>query len=65
MMQMEKLDKPLLCPFCGAKPLWNNSEHTFSIMCSDDNCPGRPGTDDYYKRINAIKAWNTRVEEDV
>lgn len=52
----------LPCPFCGGKAEMNNSTNTFSVQCaeSDDICPGRPATQDFFIEVTAIVAWNTR-----
>jgi hypothetical protein len=67
------MDKLKECPFCGSKvsildyrnitiPQQGDRKYWY-IECSYKKCTASPSTAYYYRKSDAIKAWNTRHPE--
>ncbi len=69
---MNKLSEPkalLLCPFCGGEATLytdnSEDEESWDVMCGTRKCFMEFGADWFLRKEQAIKAWNTRVEQKV
>ena len=55
------------CPFCGGKaeivPVYDNESgfSGYAVICADCGC-GTIGSED---EIDAVNAWNTRIDDEV
>lgn len=56
------------CPFCGATPYiicnkYRHNEFSWSVKCSNTNCPTIPMTYEHTEERDAINNWNQRMED--
>jgi hypothetical protein len=57
----------LPCPFCGSTPhivcnKYRHDEQSYSVKCSNRDCPIIPITYESLEETDAINNWNTRTE---
>ena len=66
-VEAEKMDELKPCPFCGCKSIdiirikdsfWDTGE-TYHVKCANCNVE----TQTYFRKIDAIEAWNRRVDK--
>ena len=62
---MNKL-KP--CPFCGSRAFMRNEKGQIGtihrVYCGNEDCPVEPETHWYWRKEEAIEAWNRRATDD-
>ena len=60
------MDELKQCPFCGEKPQVQEGYiglPCFWVECMNENCTVRPHTQQYFRVLPAIEAWNWRAED--
>ena len=56
------------CPFCGGRACVRKNKgifETFNVYCMNEDCRVEPITHSYYRKDEAIEAWNRRAEDAV
>lgn len=52
------------CPFCGGRAFMQCTKErigdSYRAYCGDEDCPIEPRTHWYFKREQAVEAWNRR-----